>query len=589
MDDPKPKEIIQAEELISNGKTEEALEIVRKFQLTAWSYYFQMEFNKVLEIALKSKELIEKFGNDADIAYNFFLLGHAYLVRGDFKLSLDFGMRSLKLRDTTDKRGDIGASLSLVGLAHWMIGNFNQAIEFCERSLSFSEINLRIKADNLSVIGNCYILKGELRKALKYSKEGIKIANEGNFHDLSVAFNFYLGLIYTLMDEYDRAVKYLKVNLEDSKLPIRNKSMYKGFSLLCLITIFNETSDYLKSHKYLDQLKELADQKMRKLLTNTYLVAKGSILYLESGRTRDRAEAEKLFKEVIKDGVILGGGESNLLLYLYSLYGLIRVYIEELRMSNDLEIIKEINPLIDRLFYLADKTKSNLLTTEVALFRSKLSLVQLNFDETKLLMAQAQEIAESNNIQFLAHRISNHHDDLLEQQDRWKRLRSTNAPLSERIEMASFEGVLDGIRGKISDDLPEFVNEQPILLLILAEGGVLLFSFPFAEDWKHDTEIFGSFLSAFSSFSDEFFTKGLDRVKFGDDILLIQSVAPFSFGYLYKGQTYPAKQKLTKFIEKVRETTSLWENLEKFYKTSQVAELKDLPQIETLIKNIFIS
>lgn len=32
MADPKPKEIIQAEELISEGKTEEALEIVREFQ-----------------------------------------------------------------------------------------------------------------------------------------------------------------------------------------------------------------------------------------------------------------------------------------------------------------------------------------------------------------------------------------------------------------------------------------------------------------------------------------------------------------------------------------------------------------------------
>ncbi|MFX1490293.1 MAG: hypothetical protein ACFFBI_14170, partial [Promethearchaeota archaeon] len=262
-------------------------------------------------------------------------------------------------------------------------------------------------------------------------------------------------------------------------------------------------------------------------------------------------------------------------------------YIEELGMSNDLEIIKDINPLIDRLFYLADKAKSNLLATEVALFRSKLSLVQLNFDEAKLLMTKAQEIAESNNIQFLAHRISNHHDDLLEQQDRWDRLRSTNAPISERIEMASFEGVLDGIRGKISDDSPEYVNEQPVLLLLIAEGGVLIFSYPFADEWQHDTEIFGSFLSAFNSFSDEFFSKGLDRVKFGDDTLLIQTVDSFSIGYLYKGQTYPAKQKLTNFVEELKKNLKIWQTFEKFSKTSQVAELKDLPQIEILIKEIF--
>jgi hypothetical protein len=35
MTDPKPKELIQAEELIKVGNIEEALEIVRKFQQTA--------------------------------------------------------------------------------------------------------------------------------------------------------------------------------------------------------------------------------------------------------------------------------------------------------------------------------------------------------------------------------------------------------------------------------------------------------------------------------------------------------------------------------------------------------------------------
>jgi hypothetical protein len=95
-------------------------------------------------------------------------------------------------------------------------------------------------------------------------------------------------------------------------------------------------------------------------------------------------------------------------------------------------------------------------------------------------------------------------------------------------------------------------------------------------------------VSAFTSFSDEFFSKGLDRVKFGDDTLLLQTVDDFSIGYLYKGQTYPAKQKLTKFTEEIKNNASVWQTLEKFYQTSQVAELKDLPQIETLIKDIFI-
>ena len=98
-----------------------------------------------------------------------------------------------------------------------------------------------------------------------------------------------------------------------------------------------------------------------------------------------------------------------------------------------------------------------------------------------------------------------------------------------------------------------------------------------------------SFLSAFSSFSTEFFSKGLDRVKFGDDIMLMESISSFSFCYLFKGQTYLARQKLTKFIEEIQNNSYLWQSLEQHYKSSHVLELKELPQLESLITETFRS
>ncbi len=69
----------------------------------------------------------------------------------------------------------------------------------------------------------------------------------------------------------------------------------------------------------------------------------------------------------------------------------------------------------------------------------------------------------------------------------------------------------------------------------------------------------------------------------------MQSVGPFSICYLFKGQTYPATQKLTRFTEQIQNITSIWQTLEKFYKTSQVLELKDNPSLESLITEIFIN
>ena len=578
---PKPNEIVQAEQLMNESKTEEALEIVREFQQSAWPYFFKRESNKALEITEQSKELMEKIGEEIDLANNFFLMGYIYLQKGNLNESLKYGMESVKIHEKINNRDGLESSLSLVGNIHWYIGNFIEALEYCERSLTYSKNDIRIKASNLRVLGNIHLIRGELTQALKYSEEGMKLANEGKYQDLITSFRCYLGNAYKFMGEYIRAIEYLNPNLIETKISFPFQDVYKGIALFTLITIYHEMGDDKMSHYYLDQFEEFAKEKENKDIRNFYFVAKGILLLNESSRTRDRAEAEKLFKKVVEDAI------SVLPLYLYALWGLICTYIEELGISNDLEILEDINPLIDRYLSLAYRIKSSIMVCEVHVFKSKLALVQLNFDEAKLLLTQAQQIAESHNLGWQAHRISNYHDELLEQQDRWNYLKNTNAPISERIEIASFDGILNQIQGKRLEESIVLIHEEPVLLLIITKGGFLIFSYPFTDEWKHDTEIFGSFLSAFTSFSDEFFSKGLDRAKFGEDTLLMQSVGNYSIGYLYKGQSYPAKQKLTTFTKEIQDNTSIWQNFEKFVKTSQVAQVKDLPQIKNLINDIF--
>ena len=98
MADPKPKELIQAEELIKVGNIEEALEIVRKFQQTAWVYNNRRKSDEALKIALQSKELIEKIGKENDLASNLLLLGWIYSQKGDIRSSLNFGIKSIDLQ-----------------------------------------------------------------------------------------------------------------------------------------------------------------------------------------------------------------------------------------------------------------------------------------------------------------------------------------------------------------------------------------------------------------------------------------------------------------------------------------------------------
>jgi len=136
-------------------------------------------------------------------------------------------------------------------------------------------------------------------------------------------------------------------------------------------------------------------------------------------------------------------------------------------------------------------------------------------------------------------------------------------------------------------NFPELADEEPVLLLIITDDGTCLFSNSFSENFPFEEDLVSSFLTAFNSFSEELFSKGLDRARFGDYIILMESVVNYSICYLFKGQTYLAKQKLVKFSERIQKTKSIWQLLEKFYKSNQILDIKDSTPLRSLITDIF--
>ncbi|MFX1280477.1 MAG: tetratricopeptide repeat protein [Promethearchaeota archaeon] len=577
----KPEKFLSIERLINEGKTEEALEKIRKIQQNLWSSYtFNPE--KALEDTLQNKKYIEKIGNDIDLGYNFLLTGYIYLLKENYKISLEFGFRCKDLFEKINNQNGVAASLTLIGNNYWLKGEYNQAIEYCTKSLSIEEISISSKASNLRVLANVFLWKGDLYQSLEYCEKGLKIAENENFFGIQVSFLWYLGMIFVFMYDVDKAENYLTRCCElAGKYQI---NYIKGFVLHTMINIRIEEDDMYQAERYLDYFREYAFRENDEFTTKIYSLSRGLVL-IQTGRVRDRAEGETIFRQIINDGVSHVRVQA---LYTHALFYLTFIYVEELKMSKDMKILDDINPLISTMNTMADQLGSIMLQIEGKLFQARVSLIQMKLNEAKILLAGAQHLAESTNNHYLARLISNEHDLLLELQDNQEELENIKNIRAESIKLASLNGMVNitqkkNIKGKL-----ELASDQPVLLLIIAEGGVLLFSYPFTDEWKHDTEIFGSFLSAFTSFIDEFFSEGLDRAKFGENTLLIQSIGNYSIGYLYKGQSYPAKQKLATFIKEIQDNTSIWQNLEIFFKTSQVAGAKDLPQIESLIKDTFL-
>jgi len=140
---------------------------------------------------------------------------------------------------------------------------------------------------------------------------------------------------------------------------------------------------------------------------------------------------------------------------------------------------------------------------------------------------------------------------------------------------------------KLTEKPLQLAIEQPVLLLIIAKGGTLIFSYPFTEELKFDDELISGFLTAFDSFSGELFSKGLDRAKFGDYSIVMDTIKDYTTCYIFKGQIIPAKQKLKQFLEELHQQDSIWRSFENCFNTSQTLKINENPDLETLISIIF--
>ncbi len=498
-----------------------------------------------------------------------------YYVKKEFTKAIEHFNKALMIQEKLGNKSRIAEILMSFVRLYYFKGDLDESITYSVQIIANNEFPKIYKCKAFGRLVYALRNKGDLERAIKFNKQWQKFAKEINYKPCLAASFRMTSEMSRMKGDLDRALEFGKRSFKIAVFP-----QLKLTVLLTLIEINIEKEDFEEVNNYLNISKQIVDNSNNEALKREFQLSKAIVLK-SSANIRDRIKAEMILKDFIKlDSLDVHSNE-------WALIQLCDLLLAELLRSNDMNLFDEINPIINLLSEHALKQNSSWKLAETYLLKAKLAFIQMNMGEARKFLTQAQEIADNKGLGLLAQKISNEHDILLEQLSKWKNMKEKEPPLSERIELSSFEGVIKRLLETRTTDPPEVIEEDPILLMILAEGGVLLFSYPFTDEWKRDNQLFGSFLTAFTSFSDEFFSEGLDRVKFGQYTVLMETVDNFSIGYVYKGQTYPAKQKLKYFVEKIQKSALIWQTLEKFYQTSQVIEFKDFPFLEAFITDIF--
>ncbi len=609
----KPEELILVKQLINECKLDEADQLIKDFEkkcehnlhiylLKCELLYYrglqQGQYEDVVKYAeQKYKESLGSGNNLLSIDI-LLIMAHALLFSQKLDETINIIRQAEKLLKNLSQELPADYKLRaayldyIKGRYYMQIMNADQAIKHSEHSLTLlKEFDVKKKFDfflsvfslsvySLDTITRIHIyLKGDYDRALKYCKQSLTNAEESGNKWLIGWTNMAMGVIYGFKGELDQSIKYYENSLTNY-----NEINFKqpaGFTIAYLIQTLIDKGELERAQQLLHQFEQLKDQQKSKLVNLYYLLNEALLLKI-SPRARNRSKAEEILKQILEDE------DSDFELVIKALTNLCELLLIELRMTNDLEVLDEINPLIGRLLDVAEKSHSYMIQCETYILKAKISLSILDIKKAQQFLTHAQKMAERYGLKLLAIKISNEHDKLLRQINMWENLKESSSSLKERMEFARVNEQMENMIRKRALEPPELSDEAPVLLLIVSEGGVPIFSKLFTKDLSFEDHLFGGFFTTINSFINEKFSEGLDRAIFGEHTLLMNFTSPFFICYIFKGQSYLAQQRFQSFIDEIQCNEDIWNSFEKFYRSNKEIQLKDIPSLDLLIDEIFI-
>ncbi|MFW9824375.1 MAG: tetratricopeptide repeat protein [Candidatus Thorarchaeota archaeon] len=554
--------------------------------IKSWILPWMGNNDGAIESAMESLKLLEEEPILDKLAlsgiYN--SLGWRFLPNNQ-KDALDYAMKGLTLNKELNYKIGISQNYTLLASIYYNKQDYKLALDYCRKAISIKEIGHWPKIQVTMMLADIHYSKAEINQALKYQQQALTLSEESNSISHIVNNLFKMGYLYRAAGRNNLVITNIEKCLSLSEK--QDLKILIASSITLLVLTYIDEKSVEKANYHFSRLSELYDESINKGdfdITIFYQISKAYILKA-STRMRDRVEAQTIFKDLTEFIFPL---ENPMVrdTQIFSMSNLCDLLIEELSIYNDPKLIDEIIPIITKSLKLAEEARNYGWLANTKLLQAKLALIQMNIEEGKKLMVEAQRIATLHGFDLLAWGISSEHDKLLDQIDDWNEIQKDESPIADRIKLASTNGVLERMQGKRSVEPPELISEDPILLVIMDNSGATYFNHPFVENWDH-SDLFSSFMSAFNTFSSEIFSNSIDRIKIKENTILINPVDSFLACYVIKGQSYPALQKLTRFTKAIRESSEIWQALSKSVKTSEMLELNKPPALKTVIDEIF--
>ncbi|MHA1750511.1 MAG: tetratricopeptide repeat protein [Promethearchaeota archaeon] len=501
-----------------------------------------------------------------------------YMQQGKSDLVYESAMKVLSLIERVDDKYVLAQFYYQLGSLYTFFRiDIELAIKYSYKSQPLAEElgNIPLITLNLVTIGCIYIMTGDLEKALFYHKEALK---KTDIVMIKMSIFNNLSMIYTQKGELEKALESIEKSFE---LANKVKSPYIISSTLSsMIEILVLTGKIDRARENLVILKEIAEKEKNPLTEISAHFCEAFILKAKN-RIQDKAKAQNIFKEIVQQDVLFEESTMKALINLCDLL------VEEFRFTSEFEVLDDLSILLEKLITIANNQNSFWILAETYLLQAKFAILKGDLNGARKKLTEAQDIAERNKLKLLVGKISYEHDKILKNMKIWETLIENDAPLKERIELAELNVHIENMLFNRKINL-EISEEDPVIILIISEGGTPIFSHSFIKEKTFETQVISGFLTTIDYFIKETFSQGLDRAVFGNYTLLMKYLKPFYITYIFSGDSYYAHQRIKYFTENLEKKDEIWEDLIINFKNNKSIHINDNPLLESLINHTFI-
>ena len=225
------------------------------------SYYYQGLPESAMDYYLRSLKIAEEIGDTTRLSTLMLNLGSVYLERETSQDTAKYYyMRAMQMGESRGDMNLLGMGCLNLGRVYYALEMYDSALYYFDRSLLYNSETIYITS-SLTDIGRIHAVRGEYDQAIKYQKDALGLAEEGNILAEKVYALLALSNTYMEMKEFQQAIVYLEVAKELAQEIGQNPELSASYDGLS--ESYSELGDYRNAFKFLSLKQEVDDVQYR--------------------------------------------------------------------------------------------------------------------------------------------------------------------------------------------------------------------------------------------------------------------------------------------------------------------------------------